>query len=69
MCIIETHKYSCGCKRNGEFKQCEKRSGTNVKCSPVTQVARPDILHYCAMHMVPPDSTAAMHRDPQPAIE
>ncbi|EPE06307.1 hypothetical protein F503_02435 [Ophiostoma piceae UAMH 11346] len=51
------------------LRQCEKRSGTNVKCTPLTEVAQPGILHYCKSHLVPPDSAAVMYRSPRPATE
>ncbi|KAF2257522.1 hypothetical protein CC78DRAFT_483662 [Lojkania enalia] len=46
--------YTCGCKKLEEFRQCQPRVGTNVKCSPVTQTRLPDSVHMCSRHMVKP---------------
>ncbi|KAF2663981.1 hypothetical protein BT63DRAFT_116899 [Microthyrium microscopicum] len=53
-CEILIHKYSCGCTKNEEFKQCDARAGTNVRCSPTTKESFPESTHMCFMHMVKP---------------
>ncbi|KAH7054337.1 hypothetical protein B0J12DRAFT_450414 [Macrophomina phaseolina] len=35
MCTSKFVKYTCGCKKEMEFIQCEARRGSNVKCDPV----------------------------------
>lgn len=37
-----------------EFKQCDERFGTNVKCSPVKEEKLDPSVHMCARHMVKP---------------
>ncbi|KEQ82377.1 hypothetical protein M438DRAFT_347165 [Aureobasidium pullulans EXF-150] len=52
MCIQYSRKYSCGCSIKEEFRQCGKRSGTNVKCHPVEDKGLEKSGHYCRAHMV-----------------
>lgn len=52
MCVLEVRKYTCGCTKNEEFRQCEARRGTNVKCTPVRKVDLLDSSHMCINHMV-----------------
>ncbi|KAK4140986.1 uncharacterized protein C8A04DRAFT_31421 [Dichotomopilus funicola] len=52
MCIIYMREYTCGCEEEEEFVQCEKRLGTNVRCDPVREIARPASMHMCRHHMV-----------------
>ncbi|KAF2459723.1 hypothetical protein BDY21DRAFT_336313 [Lineolata rhizophorae] len=47
-------KYTCGCRKQEEFRQCAARQGTNVKCSPVSQNRLPNSTHMCPRHMVKP---------------
>lgn len=61
MCTQKYIQYTCGCKKNAEFIQCEARAGTNVKCNPVRKEKEKDSAHMCATHMVKPD-TDEMHR-------
>ncbi|KAK4159216.1 hypothetical protein QBC43DRAFT_304845 [Cladorrhinum sp. PSN259] len=52
MCVQTYRVYTCGCKKPEEFKQCEARLGTNVKCTPVTREDRLSSPHMCSTHMV-----------------
>ncbi len=52
MCIQYYRMYTCGCRKEEEFQQCEGRIGTNVKCTPVIWEALPVSLHMCKRHMV-----------------
>ncbi|PVH68583.1 hypothetical protein DL98DRAFT_522667 [Cadophora sp. DSE1049] len=52
MCVQTYRKCTCGCRKPEEFKQCERRLGTNVKCTPVTKEDLPESLHMCSKHMV-----------------
>ena len=54
MCEQDYRQYSCGCKREGEFRQCTARAGTNVKCDPVTPNDPVRANHMCVRHMVYP---------------
>lgn len=54
MCIQNYRMYTCGCKRTEEFKQCEPRQGTNVKCSRMTWEPLDPSVHMCLQHMVKP---------------
>lgn len=52
MCTQVWHKYQCGCRRKGEFIQCERLYDlqTNVKCERINQ---DDVVsrNYCDKHM------------------
>ncbi|KAL6229472.1 hypothetical protein BDW75DRAFT_97594 [Aspergillus navahoensis] len=61
MCIQYYRLYTCGCKKNEEFKQCNERLGTNVKCSPVRLEPLDPSVHMCAKHMMKPGKDE-MHR-------
>ncbi|KAI0182981.1 hypothetical protein EV127DRAFT_448301 [Xylaria flabelliformis] len=52
MCTIQYHLYTCGCKKEGRFTQCEPRLGTNVMCDPVTEELMPPKQHWCFDHCV-----------------
>ncbi|KAK4206603.1 hypothetical protein QBC37DRAFT_300481 [Rhypophila decipiens] len=52
MCIQTFRQYTCGCKKNEEYKQCAERLGTNVICTPVERVALDPSAHMCRNHMV-----------------
>lgn len=53
MRVQEYVKYTCGCKQESEFKQCDERQGTNVKCDPIKKVLVGSVQHYCRKHLVP----------------
>lgn len=36
MCMQYYRIYTCGCRKEEEYKQCEDRLGTNVKCDRMT---------------------------------
>ena len=61
MCEQDFRRYTCGCKKYEEFRQCAARAGTNVKCNPVSQIELPQSLHMCTRHMVKPGKDE-MHR-------
>ncbi|KAL4891354.1 hypothetical protein BDV59DRAFT_182301 [Aspergillus ambiguus] len=61
MCTQYYRMYTCGCRKTEEFKQCEERQGTNVKCSPVKWEPLDPSVHMCARHMVKPGKDE-MHR-------
>jgi len=52
MCIQYYRTYTCGCKRNEEFVQCDERLGTNVRCDEVHLKPLLAALHMCFSHMV-----------------
>jgi len=52
MCTQYYRLYTCGCKKEEEYKQCEERLGTNVKCSPMNWVPLDPSAHMCKKHMV-----------------
>lgn len=61
MCKQMYIKYTCGCEKNGEYKQCDERIGTNVKCKPLPREKEKDSGHMCAAHMTTPGNDV-MHR-------
>ncbi|CZT52446.1 uncharacterized protein RSE6_13782 [Rhynchosporium secalis] len=61
MCVQTYRKYSCGCRKPEEFKQCLARQGTNVKCRPITKEDLAESVHMCSKHMVNPGKDE-MHR-------
>ena len=54
MCTQDYRMYTCGCKKLEEFRQCEARLGTNVRCNPVVQNPLDPSVHMCSRHMVKP---------------
>ena len=52
MCTQYYRKYTCGCKQPEEFKQCEERLGTNVRCNRVLREELDAPSHMCIKHMV-----------------
>ena len=56
MCKSKFIKYTCGCKKEMEFVQCEERRGTNVRCNPVRKEWGKDSANYCRVHLVKPDA-------------
>ncbi|KAL4778849.1 hypothetical protein BJX76DRAFT_342307 [Aspergillus varians] len=60
MCTQFYRIYSCGCKKPEQFKQCDERLGTNVKCDPITSEPLPESDHMCARHMVRPSAVVLM---------
>ncbi|KAI0837091.1 hypothetical protein F5Y06DRAFT_91836 [Hypoxylon sp. FL0890] len=52
MCKQYYRMYTCGCKKEEEFKQCDERLGTNVKCSRIRWEELPVSAHMCKKHMV-----------------
>ncbi len=61
MCEQDYRMYTCGCKKLEEFRQCEERQGTNVKCTPVKMTKVQDSVHMCSKHMVK-EGKDEMHR-------
>ncbi|KAH7376416.1 hypothetical protein B0T11DRAFT_272294 [Plectosphaerella cucumerina] len=56
MCTSKYILYSCGCKKETEFVQCEERQGTNIKCEKIDKAWEKDSPHYCSGHLVKPGS-------------
>lgn len=62
MCESKYIKYTCGCKKEMGFIQCEERLGTNVRCHPVTKSLfftksfGKSSGNYCSRHLVKPDA-------------
>ncbi|KAL4916232.1 hypothetical protein BDW62DRAFT_212104 [Aspergillus aurantiobrunneus] len=54
MCTQFYRMYSCGCKKPEQFKQCDERLGTKVKCDPIKSEPLPESEHMCSRHMVKP---------------
>lgn len=54
MCTQTYIKYTCGCEKNSEFKQCAARIGTNVHCDRISKEKEKDSAHMCKSHMVKP---------------
>ncbi|KAG9519094.1 hypothetical protein KCU71_g8603, partial [Aureobasidium melanogenum] len=52
MCTQFYRRYTCGDKRKEDFRQCEKRRGTNVRCETVETKYYEKSAHYCLDHMV-----------------
>ena len=55
MCTSRYIKYTCGCKKEMEFVQCEERQGTNVKCDPAQKRQGKESTNYCPRHLVKPN--------------
>lgn len=51
MCITYYITYTCGCKGDLEFVQCENRRGTNVKCDPMEKNLGKEASNYCPRHL------------------
>jgi hypothetical protein len=64
MCTQHYRRYTCGDKRKEDFRQCEKRRGTNVRCTPVQEKYYEDSAHYCFDHMVSQDANEKMKKMP-----
>lgn len=56
MCESKYIQYTCGCKKEMEFEQCDERRGTNVKCHPIRKVFGKNSNNYCSRHLVKPDA-------------
>ncbi|KAF2209730.1 hypothetical protein CERZMDRAFT_100137 [Cercospora zeae-maydis SCOH1-5] len=56
MCVSKYIQYTCGCKKEMEFVQCDARAQTNAKCPPVQKEWGKDSTNYCPRHLVKPDS-------------
>jgi hypothetical protein len=56
VCIQKWIQYTCGCKEDSEFVQCDARCGTSVKCQPVTKEKEKDSTNYCRNHLVKADA-------------
>jgi len=56
MCESQFIQYTCGCKKEMEFIQCEERRGTIVKCSRITKSKGKESMNYCSTHLVKPDA-------------
>ena len=52
MCTMFWVQYSCGCKRDTEFVQCQERSGTNVRCEMIQKKWSKNVDNYCRQHLV-----------------
>ena len=52
VCIQKWIQYTCGCKENSEFIQCNARCGTSVKYERVTREKEKDSTNYCRNHLV-----------------
>lgn len=58
MCTSHFIQYTCGCKKEMEFVQCEGRQNSNVKCHPVEKKFSKEAPNYCSDHLVKPDAPA-----------
>jgi hypothetical protein len=69
MCISKFIKYTCGCKKEMEFIQCQERQleGLNVRCHPITKEWGKDSANYCSKHLVKADAPVK-YKDTQGAI-
>ncbi|KAI1735777.1 hypothetical protein F4680DRAFT_297656 [Xylaria scruposa] len=56
MCTSKFIKYTCNCKKEMEFIQCDERRGTNTKCSPPNKEWEKDADNYCPRHLVKRDA-------------
>ncbi|KAH7227615.1 hypothetical protein BKA60DRAFT_123967 [Fusarium oxysporum] len=56
MCTSKFIKYTCGCKKEMEFIQCQVRQGTNTRCHPIIKEWAKDSSNYCSRHLVKPDA-------------
>jgi len=63
MCTQYYRRYTCGDKRKEDFRQCEKRRGTNVRCTPIEEKSYENSAHYCLDHMVSSEVHDKMKRD------
>ncbi|KAG9558825.1 hypothetical protein KCU61_g4247, partial [Aureobasidium melanogenum] len=52
MCTQFYRRYTCGDTRKEDFRQCEKRRGTNVRCASIESKMYEKPAHYCFDHMV-----------------
>jgi hypothetical protein len=64
MCIQYYRRYTCGDKRKEDFHQCEKRRGTNVRCTPLEEKFYEESAHYCVDHIVSSEINEKMKRIP-----
>lgn len=56
MCDSKYIQYTCGCKKETEFVQCDDRLGTNVRCHPLKKVLAKRAENFCSGHLVNPDA-------------
>ena len=57
MCKTKGIKYTCGCKHECEFTQCQARRGTNVRCEVIVKGPDKMSIHPCPKHLIDADST------------
>ncbi|KAE8340633.1 hypothetical protein BDV24DRAFT_133537 [Aspergillus arachidicola] len=63
MCTTYYIQYTCGCRREWEFVQCDERQGTNVRCHPILKRWGKDSTNYCKNHLVKPDAPAKYYSE------
>ncbi|KAM3430693.1 hypothetical protein NHJ13734_007632 [Beauveria thailandica] len=50
MCSVKRVQYTCGCIKDGNFKQCELRKDTPIKCDEITRDIPEPEDSYCLSH-------------------
>jgi hypothetical protein len=53
MCTQDYRVYTCGCKKDEEYRQCAAKFGTNEICTPMVKNKLESATHMCITHMVP----------------
>lgn len=61
MCIQYYRRYTCGDSKKEDYRQCESRRGTNVRCDPVETKYYEKAAHYFVDHMIT-NSTNGMEK-------
>ena len=65
MCTSFLILYTCNCKKETHFVQCEERAGTNVKCARITKRLKTTATNYCKGYLVRPDAPKKYFSDPE----
>jgi hypothetical protein len=65
VCIQYYIVYSCGCRQDADFDQCDKLLGTNKKCAlrGIQDVPEKLVGNHCEAHLVEYDSWVKMRMD------
>lgn len=69
MCTQSVHLYQCGCRKEGEFKQCDRLydAQSNLRCA---NTIKEELLsrNYCKKHMPTEDKATTEYngRNPRP---
>ncbi|KAM3562581.1 hypothetical protein ARSEF4850_002717 [Beauveria asiatica] len=50
MCSVKRVVYTCGCVKDGNFKQCELRKDTPIKCDEIIRDIPEPEDSYCLSH-------------------